>query len=744
MPSLLSIYNKALAHVGAGRLTSVDDENNRAEVCNDMYEFALDACLEAREWSFATRRIKALPNQLATPPWGFNFAYNLPNQFISILEVRNGRNNDVIWVVEGDHIFATEHAVDIRYVTRVTDTNKFTATFVNALAYKLAAEICIPLTENSALFDKLELRYQNEINRAGALDGLQASRERLKCGKLIEVRHSAITGDCSDPYQDGTGEVGESPEGPEGIAPDGIIFGPTSALDGAPATYTSSVTGSTPIAYQWFLNGVAIAGATQSAYSIDAAELSDAGSYQCRFTNEFGSSTSNVIILEIGCFDPVISISPPNVVSNEGEDFTLTATILAGNEPISLQWQKDEVDLVGETGLTLEITGSETGDEGSYRVLGSNECADDVPSNVVTVTVVEDLPPTISIAPIDPTVIEGETVLFTVTVDDDGGDSNITYQWYEDDVAVGGANGITYTSSPAIDGAIVVSCIATNSKGDSNEPLSTLTGQANLIRETAFSTDNPAFALDADTAWVEAQGVGGGGGGGRSNGPAGVGDTGGGGGGGASIFATFDGVANGGENAAVVVGVGGLGATTNATNGGDGTASSLSGAGLIGFSWTGGFGGQGDITGSVVGNNGGNGSTGLGGGTGGAGAEDGADGTNGGGGGGGGGSISGTEGGEGGDGSGTNGGIGGENPGGNTWISGGGGGGGGNDAVWWDAEPAGVGGEGAEAGGAATDTDATGFGNGGGGASGSNVVSPNDGGDGSDGRIILREYRQQP
>lgn len=747
MPSLVNIYNKALAHIGKRRLTSENDLNNRAETCNDMYEFALKSTLEAREWTFATRRTVLLPDTSATPAWGYNYAFKLPNDVLRVLECRDGRfNQDMAWEVEGDYLYSTRPSASIRLLFLQENTLKFSPQFVEMLAIKLAADICVALTENRALALELEAKYERMKAEAAALDGLQASRERLRSDRLINARYYGIATDRF-PYQDGTGSVEgtDLPPPPVAIPPQGSITGPTSVQVGDSADFSAAIiAGTEPIAFQWQKDGVDIAGATGSTYSIPSATVTDAGSYSCAFSNAGGSSSSNSVRLIIGCVAPSCVVSGPTQV-DEGVEFTYAATVIGGNEPITFQWRKDGVDIAGATGQEYTKVALAT-DAGAYDCTASNVCASAIPSsNQIQLSVVQETAPAITITPSSATPIAPDTVEFTCNVVDNGGDPAITFQWYLGGAPVG-TNSPTYTTPATTAGVqLVVECVATNSGGDSNRPFSVVNPVANLIATTAFDS-NGSLILNANTAWVEAQGVGGGGGGGSGRAadatsePASAG-----GGGGAGVVSIFGSAVVQGATLTATLGQGGAGGPDGRNNGSDGTNSSLSGGGLVGFLWGGGKGGQAAQAGGSgdngAGGNGGNNSAGVGGGAGGGLGLDGANGVGGGGGGGGG--YNSGFGAGGGDGGGTNGGKGGASAGGSAFGSSGGGGGG-TSAVWWDGAPAGNGGAGSSfADGGAVAGPGTGNGNGGGG-SGLTILGTVDAGSGSDGRIVVRQYRRQP
>ena len=67
----------------------------------------------------------------------------------------------------------------------------------------------------------------------------------------------------------------------------------------ATVAFTASVTGSSPLAYQWRVNGAVIVGATNPSFTLPAAQPADAGSYSVRVTNSLGATTSVAAMLTV-------------------------------------------------------------------------------------------------------------------------------------------------------------------------------------------------------------------------------------------------------------------------------------------------------------------------------------------------------------------------------------------------------------------------------------------------------------
>jgi hypothetical protein len=105
---------------------------------------------------------------------------------------------------------------------------------------------------------------------------------------------------------------------------------------GSTATFDPIVVGSTPFYYQWFTNGVAAAGATNSVLSFTTASSDDNSTYYLVVTNIYGRATSEVATLTV---EGVLSINsgPQSITRNVGS-YAAFHVIASGASPVAYQW----------------------------------------------------------------------------------------------------------------------------------------------------------------------------------------------------------------------------------------------------------------------------------------------------------------------------------------------------------------------------------------------------------------------
>lgn len=152
-----------------------------------------------------------------------------------------------------------------------------------------------------------------------------------------------------------------------------------------------SITASGATSYQWRKNGVNIAGATASTYTIASVTTTDAATYTCMASNACGSATSNGAILTVTPL-PAITTNPTDkrILSGSTATFTVSAT----GSGLSYQWQLSTDDGVGYANIPGATTNSYTtptatgGDDGNkYRCVVSGTCPPPAVSATATLNV---------------------------------------------------------------------------------------------------------------------------------------------------------------------------------------------------------------------------------------------------------------------------------------------------------------------------------------------------------------------
>lgn len=186
MPSVVDVCNLALSKVGHGSITSIDDGTTSANLCNKLWPVVREIVLRDHPWNFAVRRDILAPST-TKPAWGFGNRFALPADCLRLLEVKHLSTND--YQVEGRNILANANALYIRYVARVTDPNEYDATFIDAVAAKLAIELCEPLTQSTQKKQMLWQEYEDALTRARRVDGQENPPSIFEESDWIRVRY---------------------------------------------------------------------------------------------------------------------------------------------------------------------------------------------------------------------------------------------------------------------------------------------------------------------------------------------------------------------------------------------------------------------------------------------------------------------------------------------------------------------------------------------------------------------------
>lgn len=205
MSSQISICNTALGRIGISSLIeSIDDPNTQARQCKNLFDNVRDQVLEDFPWDFA-QTVVALAQVSDVNTLGFKYRYTVPSDCLRaqvVTDVTGGRWGGAgsgIWnyaIAFGPiasripfRIMANRDALPARlilcdlpeaylwYTMKVEDPNQFSALFASAFAWKLAAELALPLKADSSMAVRAGEAYLAEVSRAQVLSLTQQRSE---------------------------------------------------------------------------------------------------------------------------------------------------------------------------------------------------------------------------------------------------------------------------------------------------------------------------------------------------------------------------------------------------------------------------------------------------------------------------------------------------------------------------------------------------------------------------------------
>lgn len=195
--SEVSICNQALGWCGANPITTFQDGANpdepnakEANLCLQNYDALRDAVLEEDIWTFATKRDQ-LP-ALSEVPLGWGVAYQLPSDCLRVdraFKSADMRDQDEVpYLVEDRKILLNRDVCFVRYVFRQEDVTRFSPNFTQALAYRIATELSIPLTKSKTLQQQFFGLYRDKLEKAMITDGTQNPNRETHVGWMTKSR----------------------------------------------------------------------------------------------------------------------------------------------------------------------------------------------------------------------------------------------------------------------------------------------------------------------------------------------------------------------------------------------------------------------------------------------------------------------------------------------------------------------------------------------------------------------------
>ena len=183
----IALASRALIRIGAAPVASFDDGTAESEIAGALFGPVRDALLSAYGWSFALGQAALTPLE-APPVADYSRAFALPSDFLRALSAgTGGRGRGVSYRIARGALHSQADDVMLTYIFRPAE-EEFPPYFDAALIARLAAELTIPVTENTSRAEAMFRLAEREYERARQIDAQQDTPGRIEDFSLINAR----------------------------------------------------------------------------------------------------------------------------------------------------------------------------------------------------------------------------------------------------------------------------------------------------------------------------------------------------------------------------------------------------------------------------------------------------------------------------------------------------------------------------------------------------------------------------
>lgn len=155
--------NLALARLGQGQLSTIDDNTRDGKIAKLSYEDTRNEVMRSFAWSCLITRADLVAN-VGTNDTEFQYMYDKPSDFIRALEIEG--DPDIPFRIEGALIYTDQATANLRYVKKDTTVTNWDPLLLEAIVLRLATKMCYRVTQSIQLMTILAQEYILTITTA--------------------------------------------------------------------------------------------------------------------------------------------------------------------------------------------------------------------------------------------------------------------------------------------------------------------------------------------------------------------------------------------------------------------------------------------------------------------------------------------------------------------------------------------------------------------------------------------------
>lgn len=184
-----SICNIALIALGEDPVGDLNENSKNAILCKARYDDIRRGLLESHPWPFAMRQAQWAEDPVA-PLFHWGHRYRVPNDFIRFYGQSQDKYDLATWVIMEGFLYTNDTApLDVLYIFDQADATRFSPLFVHTLAYEIASQLGITITQNTSRVEVALKIFEGKLSVARFSQSQQRSPTEWDVDVLLRSRY---------------------------------------------------------------------------------------------------------------------------------------------------------------------------------------------------------------------------------------------------------------------------------------------------------------------------------------------------------------------------------------------------------------------------------------------------------------------------------------------------------------------------------------------------------------------------
>jgi hypothetical protein len=187
--SATSVANIALIALGEKPITVLSENNKNATLVNTRIDDVRRFVLRSHPWRCAKKQAQLAASATA-PLFNWTSKYPLPADFIRFYNEDEMTEYLGIWEIMDGHVYTKRQgALNCEYIYDLQDYTVMDAAMVHVIAYHLAAELALPITQNPSRAQAALSTMSGKLELARLVNAQEASPREWNVDVLLWARN---------------------------------------------------------------------------------------------------------------------------------------------------------------------------------------------------------------------------------------------------------------------------------------------------------------------------------------------------------------------------------------------------------------------------------------------------------------------------------------------------------------------------------------------------------------------------